>query len=430
MKDTHQSRFASLSVRNFRLFTLGQIVSATGTWMMVVAQDWLVLSLTGDSATALGTVTALQFAPLLLFTLHGGLLADRYDKRRLLVAANLAGGALALLLAVLVLSGQVRLWHVDVLALALGCVNAVEIPARMSFVAEMVGPELLPNASALSGAYFNLARIAGPAVAGLLIAWLGTGPVMLLNAATFLGTVVALRMMRPDELVAPAGPGARPGRAGVRDGLRYTTGRRDLLPVFGLVAVVSLFGLNFQLTLPLLAKTVFHTEAAAFGLFTTAMAAGSLAAAMVTAGRRTRPTARLVAAAAVGLGAVEVAAGWAPTPLVAMALLCVTGFTTLYFAQAANHHIQLGADPHYRGRVLALYTLILQGSTPVGALLTGWLTAHFGARSGLWAGGLVALAAGLLVLSAAGRIPPAPPGGVPGVPAAARPAVQRGSTEP
>lgn len=387
---TPAGAFRSLSVRNFRLFALGQVVSAAGTWMMVVAQDWSVLSLTGDSATALGLVTALQFTPVLLLALYGGRLADRYDKRALLTAANLVCAALAALLAPLMLTGTLRLWHLYVFALGLGTASAVEIPARMSFVREMVGPELLPNASALSAAYFNTARVVGPALGGLLVGWFGTGPVVLLNAVSYLATVAALRMMRPGELHR-APPGT--ARTGVIDGLRYTASRPDLLLPLALVAVIGLAGFNFQLTLPLLAKTVFHTSAASFGLLTTALAAGSLLAALVTTRRTSRPSSRLVTGSALAFGAAETAAGWAPGYATELPLLAVTGFTTLYFAQAANHRIQLGADPAYSGRVLALYALILQGSTPLGALGVGWLTQHLGARSGLYAGGVVSLAA-------------------------------------
>ncbi|MDT3396545.1 MFS transporter [Streptomyces sp. B1866] len=408
--------FRSLAVRNFRLFAAGQVVSVAGTWMMVTAQDWLVLELTGDSGTALGVVTAAQFTPLLLLTLYGGRLADRYDKRVLLVLANLASGVLALGLAVLVLCDAVRLWHIGLFALGLGVVNAVEVPTRMSFVSELVGADLLPNASALSAAYFNVARIAGPALAGLLITGLGgTGPVMAANAASYLATVVGLRAMRPGELHRPPRPAARPR---VVDGLRHVRARPDLLLPVCLVAVVGLFGLNFQLTLPLLAKTVFHADAAAFGLLTSCFAAGSLLAAFATTARRGRPSGRQVVYSALVFGALEAATGWAPGYAAAAALLFLTGFAALYFAQAANHRIQLGSAPEFRGRVLALYTLILQGSTPLGALLVGALSARLGARSGFWAGGLVSLAAGLAAWAAERRVrdgpdpdgpPPRPP---------------------
>ncbi|MCZ7460205.1 MFS transporter [Streptomyces sp. WMMC940] len=386
--------FRSLAVRNFRLFTVGQVVSVAGTWMMIVAQDWLVLALTDDSAGALGMVTALQFAPLLLLTLFGGRLADRHDKRLLLTVANALSAVLALLLAALVLGGEVRLWHIGLFALALGVVNAVEVPARVSFVSEMVGAELLPNASALSAAYFSTARVVGPALAGVMIAALGTGWVMLLNAASYLATVVALRMMRPQELHR----GAPETRARIVDGLRHVLVRPDLVLPLALLAVVGLCGLNFQLTLPLLAKTVFGADADAFGLLTTAFAAGSLAAALATTARRDRPSGRTVVVSALLFGALETVAGWSPGFVAAMVLLALTGFASIYFVQAANHRIQLGSDPRYRGRVMALYTLIVQGSTPLGALGTGWLAERFGARSGLVVGGLVSLAAAIAAL--------------------------------
>ncbi|MGW7548571.1 MFS transporter [Streptomyces sp. NPDC054770] len=400
MRSPNAGALQSLSVRNFRLFAAGQLVSVAGTWMMAVAQDWLVLSLTGDSAAALGVVTALQFAPVLLLTLYAGGLADRHDKRRLLMAANLASGVLSLALAVLVLTGTAGLWHVCLFALGLGIVNAVEVPTRMSFVSELVGGDLLPNASALSAAYFNIARVAGPAFAGLLIGWLGTAAVMLLNAVSYLATVAALRAMRPTELHRSA---QRPARAPVMEGVRHLVAHRDLLLAMVLVAVTGMLGFNFQLTLPLLAKTVFHAQAAGFGLLTTAFAVGSLFAAFVTTRRRGRPAATLVFGAALAAGALECASGLAPTYLWAAVLLLCTGFGCLYFAQAANHHIQLGTDPAYRGRVLALYTLVFQGTTPLGALLVGALSERFGARSGLLAGGAATLLAAVAVLVARAR---------------------------
>lgn len=390
MDKTRTGTFRSLSIRNFRLFAAGQVVSVAGTWMMVMAQDWLVLSLTDDSGTALGAVTALQFTPLLLLTLYGGRLADRHDKRRLLIAANVVSGTLAGVLTLLVLSGAVQLWHIYLFALGLGTVNAVEVPTRMSFVSELVGAELLPNASALSAAYFNIARVVGPAVAGLLISVAGTGPVMLLNAVSYLATVLALRMMRPAELHRTAAPSTRPR---IVDGLRHVTSRPDLLLPMALIGVIGLFGLNFQLTLPLMAKTVFHTDASTFGLLTTAFAVGSLLAALATTARRGRPSSRTVITAAFAFGLLTTAAGKAPDHLTAAVLLALTGFAAIYFAQAANHRVQLGSDPRYRGRVMALYTLVFQGSTPLGALLVGRLTQEFGARSGLYVGGLVSLAA-------------------------------------
>ncbi|MFC7907629.1 MFS transporter [Streptomyces nigra] len=393
----------SLGVRNFRLFAGGQIASVTGTWMMVVAQDWLVLDLTGDSGTALATVTALQFTPMLLLTLYGGRIADRYDKRALLTGANIASGLLALLLGLLVTGDAARLWHVYAFALALGVANAVEVPARLSFIAELVGPELVPNASALSGAYFNIARVVGPSLAGLLIEAAGTGTVMLLNAASYAATVAGLRAMRPGELHRPPRPAAHDTR--VVEGLAHLRSRPDLVATLSLLAAVSLFGLNLQLTLPLMARTVFHTDAAAFGLLTAALAAGSLLAAFTSTLRRGRPPARLVIGWACAFGALAAATGWAPNLTVALLLLVPTGFASLYFAQAANHRVQLGSDAAHRGRVMALYTLILQGSAPLGALFVGAVTHYLGTRSALWAGGLISLAAALVAAVADRRAP-------------------------
>ncbi|WP_073917042.1 MFS transporter [Streptomyces sp. CB00455] len=392
--------FRSLSVRNFRLFVLGQVLSVTCTWMMVVAQDWLVLDLSGDSGTALGVVTAMQFTPVLLLTLYAGRLADRHDKRHILLLTNLAAGLLALALGLWVLVGDVRLGHIWLFALALGTVNSLEAPARISFVGEMVGSELLPNASAMSGVYFNLARVVGPAVAGIMIARLGVAAVVLVNAVSYAATVVSLAMMRPPELHRPA---SRPRRARVADGLRHIRGRPDLMLPMALVGVLGLVGWNFQFTLPLLAKTEFHTDSAAFGLLSSALAAGSLLAALATTARRGRPTALVVAVSALAFGALEAVTGLAPDLPTACLLLALTGFAMMYFAQAANHRVQLGSDPVYRGRVMALYTLVFQGTTPLGALLGGWLAEHRGVRWVLYAGGLISLTAAAAALAAGAR---------------------------
>lgn len=394
--ETLRRTFQSLSVRNFRLFVLGQLLSVTCTWMMVIAQDWLVLERSGDSGTALGMVTALQFTPVLLLTLYGGRLADRHSKRSLLMLANGASGVLALALGLWILLGEVRLWHIWLFALALGTVNAVEAPTRISFVGEMVGGELLPNASAMSAAYFNVARVVGPAIAGFLIARLDVAAVVLINAVSYLGTVASVALMRPAELHVPA---ARPAAPKVADGLRYVGRRPDLVLPLALLGVVGLAGFNFQLTLPLLAKTEFHTDSTAFGLLGSSLAAGSLLAAFATTARRGRPSALVVTGSALAFGATEALAGLAPTLTTACLLLTLTGFTMMYFAQASNHRVQLGTDPAYRGRVMALYTVIFQGGTPLGALLTGLLAEHHGPRWALATGGLITLAAAAATLA-------------------------------
>ncbi|WP_374629064.1 MFS transporter [Frankia sp. AgPm24] len=406
--------FRALRVHNFRLFAMGQVLSVTGTWAMYTAQDWLVLSLSDNPGNALALVTALQFTPVLLLTLYGGRLADRYDKRALLTGANVISGVLAAGLAVLVFGGAVRLWQVCLFAAAVGVVNAVEAPTRMAFISELVGGALLPNASALSAGYFNVARIVGPAAAGPLIAAVGTGPVMAINAGSFLATVVGLRLMRPQEIRRSVRDPARSVR--VVDGLRYIRGERDLVVVLGLVAAVGLVGMNFQLTVPLMARTVFDAGAAEFGLLTTGLAVGSLVAALLTTTRRTRPSARLVMSAAFGFGLAEAAAGFAPSFAAAFGLFAVTGFASLYFMQAANHRVQLGSDPEYRGRVMALYTLIMQGTTPLGAALVGGLTAVADARAGLYVGGAISAVAALAAWAAqrSWAQPKPGPSGVPG----------------
>ena len=252
--------FRSLGIRNYRLFATGQLVKLIGVWMQFTAQDWLVLQLSHNSPTALGWVTALQFLPVLLLTLYGGKLADRFDKRRLLIAANAAFATSALALGILVAGGWVRLWHVFVFGAIAGVITAIETPVRQSFISELVGRELLPNALALSAATFNSARIIGPALAGLAIAWLGLGPVFLANAVLCVGPLVSAIRMRPHELhrADPTRIASRDAR--IVDGLRYVWRRHDLVAPMALMSVVGALGFNFQVTIPVLAKNGFHAE--------------------------------------------------------------------------------------------------------------------------------------------------------------------------
>lgn len=378
--------FRSLSVRNFRLFASGQAVSLSGTWGQRVAQDWLVLDLTDNSGSALGIVTALQFLPVLLFGLYGGLLADRYDKRRLLVWAQATMGLLALVLGVLVATGVVDLWHVYVLAFGLGLAWVVDTPTRQAFVSEMVGPEDLSNAVSLNSATFNSARIVGPAIAGLAISQWGTACVFLANGASYAAVIVGLLMMRTAELVPSARQPARPGQLG--EGLRYVRERRQLAVPILLVFMIGTFGLNFQITLSLVAKQVFHTGASSFGLLTAAFAFGSLLGALASA-RHRGPTARRMVLSALVFGVLEVVVGLAPTFGSMMVLLVPTGLAVLMFTTTANALVQLGSEAHVRGRVMALYVLVFLGGTPIGAPLIGVLAEHFGPRVSLEVGGLV-----------------------------------------
>src|SRR5262245_3699162 len=303
--------------------------------MQFIAQDWLVLDLSDNSATALGVVTALQFAPVLLLTLYGGKLADRYDKRRLIIGANAVFSVLALALGLLVVSGMVTLGWVFVFAALMGTVNSIETPARQAFVSELVPRSLLPNALGLSAATFNSARIIGPAIAGLAIAVFGTGPVFLYNAVTLLAPLVALLRMDVAALYRPEAPDTPPD-ARIRDGLRYVWQRDDLLLPIVLIFVIGLVGFNFQLTLAVLAKVVFHSGAGRFGLLTTALAAGSLVGALASGGRRSRPSVYVVLGAAIGFGALETVVGLAPTFWTTALLLMPTGFFMIFFAQASN----------------------------------------------------------------------------------------------
>ncbi|HEX5494173.1 MAG TPA: MFS transporter [Mycobacteriales bacterium] len=387
--------FRSLRVRNYRLYASGQIVSLTGTWMQRVAQDWLVLNLSHNSGTALGVVTALQFTPTLLLGLWGGVLADRYDKRTLLVFTQSTMGLLALVLGLLDATGVVALWQVFMLAAILGTSNALDVPVRQSFVTEMVGRDELTNAVSLNSATFNSARIVGPAVAGLMINWVGTGPVFFVNAASVVAVLTGLALMRPAELYR--GPSVPRARGQLRAGLRYVRSRADLVVPMLLVFVVGTFGLNFQITLALMAKQVFGLGAGSYGLLSTSLAVGSLAGALLSTRRKRRPRLRFLIVAACAFGLAEVLAGLMPTyPSLAL-MLVPAGAAALTFTIAANSTVQMGTEPTMRGRVMALYLLCFLGGTPVGAPLIGTLAEHFGARASLIVGGAVSAAAALTV---------------------------------
>jgi MFS family permease len=389
--------FQSLSVRNYRLFATGQLISLIFGWVQITAQDWLVLQVSHDSASALGVVTALQFTPMLLVTLYAGTLADRFDKRIALIVLNAVWLVLAGAMGVLVLSGHVALWQVYVFALVWGLVAAVETPFRQSFVPEMVGPALLPNALSLNAAAFNSARVVGPALAGFAIAWLGTGSAFLANAASYVVPVVALAAMRPGDLERTGRRTAADTR--VVDGLQYVWRRPDLLLPIALMLVVGMVGYNFQLTLPVLSKNVFHTGPTTFGLLVTALALGSIGGALAGTRRRERPSEYAVLGGAVAFGVFGTVAAFMPTYLLTAAVLVPTGFSMIYLAQAANQRIQLGTDPAYRGRVMALYFLVFMGTNPIGAPLVGWLAQAAGARAAIWVGTVVSLAVALAALA-------------------------------
>ena len=392
--------FRSLRHRDYRLWAAGSIVSNTGTWMQRVAQDWLVIQvLTDGSGTAAGITTGLQFGPILLLAPVAGTIADRFPQRRTLMATQAAMGFLGLVMAVLVLSGRAELWHVYVLAALLGCASAIDGPVRQTFVSQLVPREDLPNAIGLNSASFNSARLLGPALAGVLIAWIGTGPVFLLNALSFAAPLVVLHLMRPAHPVPRVRPAV--GTGGMREGLAYVRARPELMAVFVLVGVVGTFGLNFQLTSALMTSVEFRTGSAGFGLAGTALAVGSLAGALVAA-RRERPRHRLLIGAATAFGVLSSVAALMPTYALYLVVLPFTGLASLTLLTAANATVQLSTEPRMRGRVMAIYMSLVQGGTVVGGPFVGWVGTRFGPQWSILVGSipsvLVAVVVGVYLL--------------------------------
>ncbi|WP_082771812.1 MFS transporter [Actinoplanes sp. TFC3] len=398
MRAVLSTTFRSLQVRNYRLFSIGQLVKLVGVWMMFTAQDWLVLDLSGNSPGALGVVTALQFTPVLLLTLFSGKLADRYDKRKLLIVANTVFAVTAIVFAILVASGIVQLWHVFLFACLFGIANAVETPVRQAFVSELVEMPLLPNALALSAATFNTARIGGPALAGVALAIFHTGPVFLISTVLAIAPIFTYTSMRATDLYRSLRK-AKPGDTKIIDGLRYVGKRQDLLLPIVLMAAVGMIGFNFPVTLAALAKINFNAGPSSFGLLTTALAVGALVGALAGSGRKARPGAYRVLVPAILFSVFEVAVGFSPNFVVALILLVPTGFFSIYLAQAANHRVQMGVHSEFRGRVMALYVLVFLGTTPIGASLAGWWGEHFGVPSSIWVAGLFCLVASVVALA-------------------------------
>lgn len=397
--------FRALSNRNYRLYAAGGVVSNTGTWMQRVAQDWLVLQLTGYSGTALGITTGLQFLPMLLLSPYAGLVADRFPKRRLLQVTQLMMAGPALLLGLLAVTGVAEAWHVYVLAFVFGVGTAFDAPARQSFVGEMVDADDLTNAVGLNSASFNAARIVGPALAGFMIAALGsgaaaTGWVILLNALSYGAVVWSLQRMRTADLHPTERAARGPGM--IRDGMRYVRSRPDLMLVLAIVFFAGTFGLNFQMTSALMATDVYGKGASEYGLLGTTMAVGSLTGALLAA-RRGRPRYRLVVVAALVFGLLEMLAGLMPSYLTFVLMTPLLGLSALTMITAANATVQLGSAPVMRGRVMALYMMIFMGGTPVGAPLVGWVGEELGARWTLIGGGGMTVLGVLLAAAWFGR---------------------------
>jgi MFS family permease len=392
--------FRSLRVPNYRRFFAGHAVSVVGTWMQRVAQDWLVLELS-DSAIAVGIATALQFLPTLLLGLWGGVLVDRWDRRRTIMATQAVSAVLAAVLAAVTLSGLVELWMVFALALGLGVVTVIDVPARQAFVTEMVGPEDYVNAQSLNSTVHNVGRLVGPAIAGLLIAGVGSGAAFALNAASFLAVLVSLWRLDVGRLTRAEPLPRKRGQAVA--GLRYVWGRPELRACMVLVAVVALFGQNFRVVLPLFARDALGGGAEVYGWLTSALGAGAVLGALGSAAReQVRPWSLLVWTA--GFAAVSMLLAFAPGLPVALGLLLGLGVANICFNTLARTLLQLGAEPSMQGRVIALHALVFLGSTPIGAPMLGWVCEQWGSRAGLFISGAAPALAALLVLPTLRRL--------------------------
>ena len=390
------STFRSLAGYNYRVWAAGALVSNVGTWMQRTAQDWLVLTeLTDNSATAVGIVMSLQFGPSLLLLPLTGYVADRYDRRKVLLATQCAMGLLALGLGLLTLLGVAQLWQVYLFAFLLGCVSAFDAPARQTFVSELVGEQHLTNAVALNSTSFNAARMIGPAVAGLLIASVGTGWVFLINALSYIAVLGSLAMLRVAEL-------HRRGRApraegGLLAGLRYVWDRPDLKTVLFMLFLLGTFGLNFPIFISTMAVGAYQAGAGHYGVLSSAMAVGSVAGALFTASRAQPHIARLVNSSALfGLGCAL--AALMPSYQTFGAMLVLVGIAAQTFTTSTNSVVQLSTEPAMRGRVMAILLAILMGATPLGAPAVGWVADTFGPRWALGVGAASGIAAAIVGL--------------------------------
>jgi len=395
-----KSTFRSLRIFNYRLWAAGAIVSNVGTWMQRIAQDWLVLTeLTHKNATAVGIVMALQFGPQMLLLPLTGYAADRLDLRKLLIATQASMGVLALGLGILTITGVVQLWHVYIFALLLGCVTAFDAPARQTFVTELVGEAELSNAVALNSTSFNAARMIGPAVAGVLIASVGSGWVFLLNAASFAAVIASLNFLRVAELHRRIRIGS--SRGGFAEGFRYVLRRPDLRAALLMFFLIGTFGLNFPIFISTMTVKVFHADASRYGLLTSMMAIGSVSGALLAA-RRENPRMRILLAGAFVFGVGCALAAVMPSYTLFGVSLILVGISVQTFTTSTNSLVQLSTEPEMRGRVLAILLGLAMGGTPIGAPIVGWVADRFGPRWALGVGaaaGISAASVGLYYLA-------------------------------
>ncbi|GAC1456248.1 MAG: MFS transporter [Ktedonobacteraceae bacterium] len=384
--------FSALQHRNFRLFWTGQLVSLVGTWMQTTGQAWLVLQLT-HSAWLLGLVGALQFLPVMLFALFGGVIADRVPKRKLLLFTQSFATVQAMILWLLVVTGTVQLWHILILALMLGVTNALDMPTRQAFVVEMVGREDLPNAVALNSSLFNMARILGPGLGGLLIAWLGVTPLFLLNAISFIPVLIGLALIDPSKLhshaksvVAGMPSHKQTTMQSLREGLSYVAKTPSVLLIIVVIGAVSLFGINFNVVLPLFATDVLHAGPVGFGLISSAIGFGALVSALWLAWDNKRPNIQHMLLGAMVFSILEAFFALSHLYLLSVVLIAAVGFTQITFSATANTTLQTVTPDHLRGRVMSVYMLVFAGSVPLGNLLTGGLAHLYGAPISLLVG--------------------------------------------
>jgi MFS family permease len=375
--------------RNYRLYFYGQLVSTSGTWMQTVALGWLVLRIT-NSGFAVGVVTALQFLPMLLLGTYGGVIADRLEKRRTLIATQAGMAVSSAALAAITLAGADPLWAIYLLTFILGTFSAVDMPVRQAFVSEMVGQDDLPNAVALNSAMFSTSRVIGPAIGAILIKLVDVGPVFAVNAISFAAVIGGLMMMQPDELHVTAPVAKAKGQA--REGLRYVWETPELRSTILVMAVVGTLAFNFTVVLPVLAKFTFGGDAGTYGLLSAHMGVGSMVGALGVASRL-RPTAKLLVGSCMAFGVVMLASAVAPTLMSEDLLIVLLGVTSITFMATANTTCQLTSVPEMRGRVMALYGLVFLGSTPIGGPIVGWISQSFGPRYGLAVGGVATVVA-------------------------------------
>jgi MFS family permease len=391
MNDFTDRTFSSLKIRNFRLYFIGQSVSVMGNFMQAVAQSWLVLSMT-HSGTALGLVTALQYLPILLFGVWGGVVADRYNKRNLLLATQGIMGILALVLGILVVTNTIQLWMVYILALLLGVTTLFDNPARQAFVMEMVGPSHLRNAITLYTIELNIDRVIGPVVAGILILTVGIGQCFIWNALTFIPLLVTLIMMRKSEMHAPTP--VKKAKGQMMEGVRYIFTKRSLLHVIVMMALIGTLTYEFVVSLPLLAQVTFHGDADVYAALTAAIGVGAVFGGLLTASR-SRASPGMLPLAALLFGVAVLIASFMPNVLLSLAAMVLVGIFSIYFTSLANTVMQLESDANMRGRVMAFWSISFLGSTAIGAPVVGFVGETFGPRWGLAIGGIAAVVAAI-----------------------------------